>query len=93
MKTKKQLEKEIEDLKKGVSFWATKISPKMKKRKVKVNFKFKDEFIKNKKLELTATLTQTNKIIEMIEELEDEDSGDIILFKKSLLTKIKGDGE
>ena len=38
---------------------------------------------------LQATLTQTNEIIEMIEELEDEDSGDIILFKKSLLTKIK----
>ncbi len=80
MITKKQLEKEIEEFKRSadMSFKVKSIAQGM-------------VFDENRKI-AEATLTQTNEIIEMIEELEDEDSGDIILFKKLLLTEIKGGG-
>jgi hypothetical protein len=71
-------EDEIKNLKKGIFFWAHKISPKMKKRRVKVNFLYKQDFIKKEKAKLQIkiqTLKQCQKeFIEMIERFFEVDN-------------------
>ena len=109
MKTKKQLEKEIEELNNETDVCEKCIS--LRAKKINVFCAIHDIEV----AETEATLTQTNKIIEMIEKIHKECLTRISNFEKAmsnpdrrlvhysilrqkdlceeLLTKIKGDGK
>ena len=70
MKTKADIIKEIEELKQGKTFWATKVSPKLKKRKVKIKFDYKKSLIKEKKDMLKGYQLAEQNFQKMIEKLK-----------------------
>jgi len=86
-KTETQLEKEIEDLKKGLNIPATKHTGNITKP-VKVHFNYKPEIIKIAKAKLSQHKTDIKNFEKLISDLR-YNSNDLLEYKKRIKEALK----